>query len=346
MTIPYRTRRVCKRIFSVLLAVILVAVFLLLCWLLWLDRFLVYTHEGVRLDFSQSGELSGGLLSEDTPTQPTVPIHFGDGDELQSGQLTKLSGYYILEADLAAASTSRTPKEDSAKKIDTLIQKVRALPAGTPVMLEVKNIKGRFFYASGVGSNRSSLIDEQKVEALIAALRQQNCYLIATLPAFRDYYFGLNNVPLGLHHSSGRYLWQDESGCYWLNPQQQGALTYLVQIINELKGKGFHEVVFSDFRIPDTNNILFDADRSEAISKAASTIVTACAGDTFCVSFADPGFSLPEGQTRFYATGVNAGDCAAFAQQTGLSEPATRLVFITASRDTRFEEYGVLRPMD
>ena len=251
-----------------------------------------------------------------------------------------------MEADLAAASTSRTPKEDSAKKIDTLIQKVRALPAGTPVMLEVKNIKGRFFYASGVGNNRSSLIDEQKVEALITALRQQNCYLIATLPAFRDYYFGLNNVPLGLHHSSGRYLGQDESGCYWLNPQQQGALTYLVQIINELKGKGFHEVVFSDFRIPDTNNILFDADRSEAISKAASTIVTACAGDTFCVSFADPGFSLPEGQTRFYATGVNAGDCAAFAQQTGLSEPATRLVFITASRDTRFEECGVLRPMD
>ena len=346
MTIPYRTRQVCKRFFSVLLALALVAVFILLCWLLWLDRFLVYTQDGVRLDFSQAGKLMSGLLSEDSPTHPTVPIHFGDGDEVQSGELQKLNGFSITETDLAAASTSRTPKADSAAKIDALIEKVKSLPAGTPVMLEVKNSKGRFFYSSALSTQRSSLIDDQKVNELIAALKSQNCYLIATLPAFRDYYFGLNNVPLGLHHSSGRYLWQDEGGCYWLNPKQQGALTYLVQIVNELKSKGFCEVVFSDFRIPDTNHILFDGDRAEAILSAASTIVTACATDSFCVSFADFAYPLPEGRTRLYVTGVNAGDCATLAQQTGLPNPAVSLVFITASHDTRFDDYSVLRPIE
>lgn len=347
MTIPYRTRRACKRIFSVLLSLTLVAVFILLCWLLWLDRFLVYTHEGVKLDFSQSNKLMSGLLQEDTQPQPTVPIHFGDGDEMQQGALTQLNGFYITEDDLSAATASRTPKEDSAAKIAQLIEKVKKLPAGTPVLLEVKNSKGRFFYSSTVSSHRSSLIDSEAADQLIAAIKVQNCYLIAKLPAFRDYYFGLNHVPLGLHHSSGRYLWQDEGGCYWLDPRQQGALTYLVQIINELKSKGFCEVVFSDFRIPDTNNILFSGDRAEAIASAANTIVTACATDAFCVSFAaDTAFTLPEGRTRLYLEGVNAADCAATAEQAGLAETVERLVFLTASRDTRFESYGVIRPIE
>ena len=47
MTIPYRTRRVLKRLGSALLALALVAIFVLMCWLLWLDRFVVYTRDGI-----------------------------------------------------------------------------------------------------------------------------------------------------------------------------------------------------------------------------------------------------------------------------------------------------------
>ena len=34
------------------------------------------------------------------------------------------------------------------------------------------------------------------------------------------------------------------------------------------------------------------------------------------------------------------------AQKVSGSDPATQLVFLTASRDTRFDAYGVLRPLD
>ncbi|MBQ3000335.1 MAG: hypothetical protein IJD63_01160 [Oscillospiraceae bacterium] len=346
MTIPYRTRRVCKRIFSVLLALCLVAVFVLLCWLLWLDRFLVYTKDGVYLDFSQSNKLMSGALTGDTEPRPTVPIRYGDDDVGQSGKLQQLKGFYITEDDLAAPQASRTPQETSAQNIDALIEKVKTLPAGTPVMLEVKNSKGRFFYSSAVGSQRSSLINTAKVEELINALNAQNVYLIAKLPAFRDYYFGLNNVPLGLHHTSGRYLWQDEGGCYWLNPAHQGTLTYLAQIVTELKSKGFDEVVFSDFRFPDTNNILFDGNREDTIRSAASTLVTACATDNFCVSFiGNVDFPLPEGRARLYMENISAGDCTSVAGQTGLETPEINLVFIAKSPDTRYDSYGVLRPL-
>ena len=299
MAIPYRTRRAFKHIFTVLLALSLVSLFILMCWLLWLDRFVVYTKDGAFLDFSQDNKLMAGQLAAPTEPSPTVPIHYGDDDVEVTTELQQMIGYFITEADLSASANSRNPQDESAEKIDTLIAKIKKFPAGTPVKLEIKSIKGRFFYNSTIGSQRSGLINTEKVDELISVINQQNLYLIAELPAFRDYYYGLNNVPHGLHHSSGRYLWMDESGCYWLNPASQGTITYLAQILTELKGLGFDEAVFSDFRFPDTTNILFNDDKAAAIENAAKTIATACTSDTFAVSFiGNADFPLPEGRTR------------------------------------------------
>ena len=266
---------------------------------------------------------------------------------LCSTELQQIIGYFITEADISAPANSRNPQEASSQKIDALIAKLRKLPAATPVMLEIKSIKGRFFYSSAISDKRSNLINTEKVDELISVINQQNLYLIAQLPAFRDYYFGLNNVPYGLHHSSGRYLWMDESGCYWLNPAAQGAITYLAQILTELKGLGFDEAVFSDFRFPETSNILFTGDKAATIENAAKTLVTACANDTFALSFVGGiDFPLPEGRCRLYMEDVSAADCESIAQQTGLSAPEINLVFLAQAHDTRYDKYSVLRPMD
>lgn len=347
MTIPYRTRRVLKRLCTILLTLSLVAVFVLMCWLLWLDRFLVYTKDGAYLDFSQDNKLMFGELATPTEPRPTVAIHFGDDDAEVSTQLTQLSGFYITEADLSAPTSSRTPMDDSAIKIDWLIAQVKKLPAGTPVMLEIKNIRGRFFYNSAISTQRSPQINAEKLDELISVLSSQGVYLIAQLPAFRDYYFGLNHVPAGIHHSSGGYLWMDDKGCYWLNPNHQNTITYLAQILSELKLLGFDEAVFSDFSIPQSENILFTADKEASIATAAKTLVLACSTDIFAVSFmGEPGFPLPEGRSRLYISNVSGADCDAVASQTGLTTPDTHLVFIAPSMDTRYDKYGVLRPLD
>jgi len=347
MAIPYRTRRAMKRFFTVLLALALVSVFVLMCWLLWLDRFVIYTKDGAFLDFSQDNKLMSGQLPIPTEPKPTVPIHYGDDDVEVTTELTQMIGYYITESDLSAPANSRNPQEDSAQKIDTLIAKIKKLPAGTPIKLDVKNIKGRFLYSSAISDKRSNLIHTEKVDELISAINQQNLYLIGQLPAFRDYYFGLNNVPYGLHHSSGRYLWMDDAGCYWLNPASQGTISYLAQIVTELKGFGFDEVVFSDFRFPDTTNILFESDKAAAIEAAAKTLATACATDTFAVSFmGDTAFPLPEGRCRLYMENVPAADCGSIAEQTGLETPEIHLVFVAQSHDTRYEKFSVLRPFE
>ena len=140
----------------------------------------------------------------------------------------------------------------------------------------------------------------------------------------------------------------DDTGCYWLDPTSDGTLNYLIQIVNELKGLGFDEVVFTDFCFPDTQKILFDGDRTAAINNAAENLAIICSSGSFCVSFVsnDPLFRLPDRRCRLYRTGVAAADVRYAAEASGVADPAINLVFLTETNDTRYDDYCVLRPLD
>ena len=75
-------------------------------------------------------------------------------------------------------------------------------------MFFVKSIYGNFYYSSEVSTRRNSDLNISAVDALISDLTSGNLYVIARLPALRDYYYGLNNVPDGLP-TAGGYLWMD-----------------------------------------------------------------------------------------------------------------------------------------
>ena len=332
MILPYRTRCALRRIMLVLLALAVLAVVVWGCWMIWLSRYVVYTRDGVKLDFSLPEKVPTGQIP--TPTEPEDKIQVNYSDDVAGGSapLAQLNGYY---ADINALS----------KSISTVKAQIQALPAGTPVMVDVKSIAGRFFYSSGVSDIRSEDINIQEMDDLISYLDQSGMYTIARLPALRDFYYGLNHVSDGLPVAGG-YLWPDEKGCYWLNPNSGGTLTYLAQIINELKALGFDEVVLYDFCFPNTNEIIFKQDKTEALSNAAKTLVTSCTTDRFTVSFVSSAvFAVPEGRCRLYIQGAEPSNAANLAQQTGLADPAIRVVFLTELHDTRFDEYSVLRPL-
>ena len=334
MNIPYRTRQGLKRTALVLLVILLFALLVWGCWLLWIQDFIVYSQQGgAQLNFDlppvQSGEPA--LPPED---QETISIYYNEGDNAinVSSELTQIVGYFVEEdamGDLAAVRTQ-----------------IQSLSAGTAVMVDVKNIYGEFYYSSAVGAARSNDVDTQAMDELITYLKSSGMYTIARVPALRDYTYGLNHVPDGLHHSSRGYLWQDDEGCYWLDPTSEGTVSYLVQIVNELKALGFQEVVFTDFYVPDNGKVYFNADRAETLKTVAGTVLTSCATDYFTVSFvSDMSFSLPEGRCRLYMLNAEAANAATIAQQTGFADPAVRLVFLTEVHDTRFDAYSVLRPL-
>ena len=333
MTIPYRTQRVLKRIGLIALTVLILLAAIWACWLLWVQRYVVYSADGsVRLDFDLPPISMGDPAVP--PTDPTVSIRFDQNDEMVGAatELTQMVGYYVELSEL--------------QDIATVKKQIQALPVGTPVMVDVKNIKGAFYYSSAVGSARSSQINTDEFDDLINTIKRSGMYAIAKLPALRDYTYGLNHVPDGVHHSSGGYLYMDDDGCYWLHPASQGTLSYLTQIIMELKNLGFDEVVLEDFCFPETTSILVNGDKAELLTNAANILLSACATDRFAVSFVKTAdFTMPQGRTRLYLTGMDASQAASAAQNSGVADTAVNLVFLTELHDTRFNVYSVLRPL-
>lgn len=334
--IPFRSRQTAGRLLATLVVILLILSLAIVCWTLWLNRYIVYTRGGAVLNFGIDLSFPEAVPADPSAPTPTVDIYYNEGDNAitpVTSELKQLTGYHVTEAMLQG-------------DIAAISRQIQQLPSGTPIMLDVKNIRGDFLYNTNQGY-QSEKVDRDALEAMIATLRGKGYYLIARLPAFRDYRYGLANVNDGLFNLDRWSLWMDEDRCYWLNPASDGTLSYLLQIVTELKNLGFNEVVFYDFRFPDTDKIYFTGDKAETIEKIASVLVKTCSTETFAVSFVGttPEFPLPEGRTRLYFQGVSAADAASLAAKTGLTDTAVKLVFLTDLMDTRFDSYGVLRPL-
>lgn len=337
MAISYRFRR---RVGFLLRGVILILVAALVacfCWVIWLERYIVYTEDGAVLDFGISLEFPSGQVAVPPEPMGTIPIQTNPGKtETEDGKLPQLHGYYV-DTDLLL------------KNINAVKKQLEQLPKGTPVLIDVKNIYGRFYYTSSVdGGAQASKPNNAKMDELLEYMESRDLYMIARLPAFRDYYFGLHHVSSGIYHSSGGYLWMDSSRCYWLNPAKDRTLRYLIEIANELEERGFDEVVFTEFRYPDSEDIKFTGSKTkeQILSAAAQTLVTACASSRFCVSFtADVEFKLPVGYSRLYLSNVPASEVADKVEQLGLETPEVSVVFYATVNDTRYDAYCVLRPL-
>lgn len=336
MILPYRTRRFFRFLAIAALILVLALVVAWMVWLLWLDRYVVYTRDGAVLDFSQSDRNISGEPALPPEDDFTVSLYYNEGEQTlnTSTELVQVYGYYIdcrmLEYEM-----------------DTVMAQLRKLPSQTPVMVDVKDITGRFYYATSLGPVYKN-IDTAKVAELFNFLKLSDLYVIARFPALRDYYYGLDNVDHGIFVRSGIGLWMDDDRCYWLNPGSKGTQSYLIQIVTELKLMGFNEVVLDDFAVPDTDKIRFDGSRKEALQAAADSVMQACGSDLFGISFcvADHTFPLPNGRTRMYMENASAGDLKTIAQESGITDTAVRLVFVTEANDTRFDDYGVLRPLN
>ena len=334
MTLTYTTKRKLHRIGLISTIVILVLILAWFCWVIWLDRYIVYSQDGAHLDF-ELRDFGTGQVASPPSADETVSIYYNEGENAisTSTEMTQISGYYI--------------HADSLTDIDAVRNIVATLPAESAVMLEVKNAKGSFYYSSGLsGAVMSGSISTTGMDELITDITSRNLYAIAVLPAFRDYQFGLNNVSCGLAVPQG-YLWADDDYCYWLDPTKSGTINHLTDIVAELRELGFDEVVFTEFTFPNTTKIVFDGDRTEAIATAAANLVTACATDAFAVSFMvpDASFALPAGRSRMYLQNVGAKNLESIAQQSGVTDPAINLVFMATTNDTRFNDYSVLRPI-
>ena len=322
-----------------LITAILVMVMILVwfCWVIWAERYVVYSREGATINLDLPERIGGGQVAAPPAVDETIPIYINEGSDAinTSAELTQLSGYYVDQDVLI----------DNVQGVKDM---VATLPAGSAVLLELKNIYGRFNYTSDLTyAEMASNIDTAAVDDLITEITSRNLYAIALVPAFRERSFVLKRNAFFLKTSNG-YGWEDDQNCYWLDPTDSGSLNWLIQITEELRTLGFDEVVFTEFRFPSSDRISFREDPQTAIQNAANKLVETCATANFTVSFAtnDTSFVLPEGgHSRLYLENVGAKDADAAAARVTVPDPTIHLVFLATTNDTRYDKYSALRPI-
>ena len=339
MAIPYRTRRRLQRLGGFLLALLILGTAAWLCWVVWVERYIIYTDKGATINFDLNPNLPMGEIAQPPVAGEGPEIHYNEGEHAvnTSTDLLQMSGYYI------SAELLRTD-------FDNVKEKVLNLPTNTPVMIDLKDGKGGFFYSSQLSEAViSSSVNSSAIDELIRLMNQKNLYLIARIPAFQDYTFALNHVNSGIPFTGGGgALWMDDERCYWLKPKDSATIGWLTSIILELRGLGFDEVVLDEFWVPNGNRVAYSGDAMADLSECASRLMTNVTTNSFTLSFnvSSGDFVLPEGRCRMYLSGIPARDVEITGSRVTFADPQVRLVFVADSNDTRFDTYSVLRTID
>jgi len=334
----YRNKRKLRQFLIVLAVLFVILAAFCAIRFIYLQRFLVYENGTVKLDYAQdlikeqqsSPHWDRSNIEIITEEAVQVEIDFSDKP------LKRLSGLYIttqmlLDMDAVSAALGELEEEPDA------------------VMLDLKSIYGNFYYSSGLHGAQTSSADIGAIDAMIDSFAaRSDLYLIARIASLSDTNFALANQSCGLPLRSGA-LWMDNEGCYWLDPMKQPVQEYLVAIAQELAAMGFDEVVFDDFRIPDSQNIIYSSEltREDAAAEAAAALKDLLSADGIRVSFNSSNAGVAEASDRVFLVTDNGSAVAELVSglQDSVEDPAAQIVFLTASRDTRFEGYGILRPL-
>ena len=202
--------------------------------------------------------------------------------------------------------------------------------------------------SSGISGAERASVQTSVIDELIDYLKNNGFYMIAEIPAFSDMVYGLNNQSCGLPMSGGA-LWMDENGCYWLNPANEQVISHLMEIARELSGLGFREVTFSQFSFPSSENIVYSSDKTHAelIADAAAQLTSFFTGSSTVISFESDATDFPVSSCtgRLYIPNVDGSRVELYAQAYKDAGTLLELVFKASSRDTRFENRAVLRPL-
>ncbi|MBQ6431533.1 MAG: hypothetical protein IJJ99_06640 [Oscillospiraceae bacterium] len=335
MHISYRTKIMLRKLLRVLLVLLAAALVIGIVLMIYLEPFVVYDREGAHLD------RDGKMMEVVTPNEPAAQrpvienpqIIYASGTTVNK-TIQEMGGYYITTAMLQDA--------------DAVFEEIKKIEEPCAVMIQLKSRFGNYYYSSSIPGSAKADVKISVIDQIITYLSNRGFYLIAEIPAFSDPVFALDHQECGLPMPGG-YLWMDEYGCYWLDPANEDVLSHLSQIARELAGRGFKEVAFSEYRFPDTNSISYRSDktRSEIITDSVTQLVSYFAGSSTVISFvsSEDDFPVASCTGRMYVKDVAGSKVTHYEQTYGAAGTLTEIVYVVNSRDTRFENQAVLRPL-
>ena len=123
-------------------------------------------------------------------------------------------------------------------------------------LVTLKDAAGTVYYASGVAAAAQSITENPVDAANIAAiLREEGIIPAAQLAAFTDPVSVYTDRSMGVHYD-GNSLWLDnvsaaKGGKAWMNPFAASAVQYIGDLIEEVQGMGYEQVVLTGVQFPN-----------------------------------------------------------------------------------------------
>lgn len=233
---PYHGRSRGRTALKILIGVLLCLLVLAVAALLFLEPYIHYTSDGVRVElpfFQGKGE-------EPDPPEDTTPL-----------QLTTPSPSPTntpeLETDFrgvllpAAALTDGTAQS----QVDS--------NGGTAAIFSMKGTDGALGYQSQTTLGTSS--EQEGINEAIQTLNAGELYTVAYLSCFRDNTLPWNDRALGIHSNSGN--WRDDESIRWSSPAVESVRTYVAQVCGELAGLGFDELLLDNCGFPTRGTVSY-----------------------------------------------------------------------------------------
>ena len=228
-----------------------------------------------------------------------------------------------------------------------MLEAIQNLTGPCTVMIDLKAKDGSFYYSTGIEDAKKADVDLAKVDRLISQLKNRGFKMVARVKSFPDSAFALAHIKSALPIEGGA-LWVG-NGSYWLDPASETVITYLKQIARDLAGRGFKEIVFDDFYFPGSNYIDYSSERSRSqiIADTATELLNFFASSNITISFGNPSpdFKLDKPSHVFVSDVTGSNVRTVMSSFTALQNPASQLVFLTGSKDKRFEDCQLLRPL-
>lgn len=328
-SISYRTKQRLKSGLKAALVCLAVVVAFIIVGLIFLQRYVVYTPNGTYLDFHHTMPQTAQETTQPATAVPEINIQYASADNSYGPDA--IAGYYI---DLSML------QDPSA------VQKAVEELSPCTIVLDLKSASGKFYYSTDIDGAQTASVDITQVDDLISYLKSQGFTLTARIDAFRDNAFVKATPEAALTASDGG-RWSDGEYNY-LDPQAEETMAYWVQIVKELSEKGFKEVIFADFSLPDSKQIAYPEGltRQELTQTAAQELIRFFSSSNVTISFGDPdaGFTLDNHNSRVYFTGIDGTTVSATVSAYSALD-TDQMVFLTNSRDTRFSGYRLLRPL-
>ena len=256
----YRGRRTVTDILRLIAIVLAVLVVLAVAAAFYLQKYLVYTDDGVRLElppFLQTlrgeQEEPGGSASLPDPGDVSVVVE-PDGSRSEPEPGAPERPGFALQVTLSQVldGTAAARLEESGAQA---------------LILEMKAPSGQLGWYSGLREAvRSEVNAPQSNNEALKRFNAGEVYTVARVCCFRD-----DSAPY-FHNKQalrrGNYNWRDELGLRWLSPANETAQAYIAALCGELGELGFDEIVLEQFHFPVRGN-LENINRGEDYDPAA-----------------------------------------------------------------------------